>query len=205
MASFAIPLAISGIGALGSIFGGSKKARTSTMTPIESPEYNPLRDALMKQAMARIGSTTPLEGYEAGGIQTINRNAELQRQLLNNSLTARGLSTSPVAGVAETNLDTGRMEEISRFQNSLPLLQRELQNQDWQQGLQLFGQRRTGTETVNPGSAVGSGLTSAAGLLAYLYGSGAFGGGGSGKGGTGLPASGGLLGGANPPSAFGLG
>lgn len=172
--------AIVGSGVLGSILGNRKAARTGTSTPIEPKEFTPLRDVLLQQAMRRANMATPTGALQARGINNINQNADLFRQALENRLTSQGLANSPVAGSAMAQAESKRFGDISGFQNiDLPLLEQEYGNRNLQSALQVFNSRRTGMETVNPGSPTGAGFSSAAELLAFLYGQGAFAGAGA--------------------------
>lgn len=168
----------------------SNQSSTATTTPVEAPEYTGLRDLLIKQATDKLNAPSALPaGYEEGGIGSINSTYDLIRQKNANNLVARGLSASPVAGVVDASTEMSRGGNIAGFRSNLPLIQRELANEDWQKAFSIFGARpigstTTGTGTINttgsvtvPGSPLGGGLTSMAGILAYLYGRGAFGGG----------------------------
>jgi hypothetical protein len=186
-----IPAVISGIGALGGLFGGKKSARTGTTTnkgtvstvstSADQPEYTDLRDLMIRLATKRLGEGSSLLPYQAAGITNINRNAELARMGLLNRMTSSGLGGSPVQEAGLQNLEDRRFTDINQLENiQLPMLQRELQNQDFDAALRVFGQQRPTTTTtgttdtiatgVEPGSALGSGLQTASGLLALLYG-----------------------------------
>ena len=163
------------LGVLGSIFSNKKSARQQTS--IEPKEYAPLRDMLLQQAQSRLQPPSELmPGYEATGIRNINTNSDLARQSLENRLGASGLLGSGVHGAGLTSLETRRFGDINDLQNiELPQLLEQLYGQRQQQALGVYNQRVPGTQL--PGSAVGSALTTASELLAYLYGSGALGGG----------------------------
>ena len=172
-----IPLALTAASAIGGALGGRKSARTTTYN--DPQEYIPLRDRLIRYNMDKLGSPTSLPGgFIEGGIQNINQNADLSRQNLENSLTARGLSNSPVAASGLMNAQTTRIGQINRFQNiEAPLFEQNLRQQDYQNASGLFGMRNPAV--TGPGSVAGGAFGSAAEMLAYLYGSGAFGGGGN--------------------------
>ncbi len=173
-------LVAGGLGIAGDVLGNTQGARTSTSTPTIAPEYKTLADLLRTRAQQRLQSSTDLSGFTANGISGINNAYGGASTALNNSLTARGLATSPVAGTGETNLQLGRAGSIAQFLNSVPLLQRQFQNEDQNAATNLISQLGRGTSTVGAGSAVGAGLGSAGELLAYLNGLGAFGNKGSG-------------------------
>lgn len=179
-----LPAIIGAAGSVGSALISRTGARTQTSKPLEPPEFSPLRDSLMKQAMGRLNSPSGLApGFEATGLQNINQNAGLAQQSLENRLGGAGLLGSGIHGAGLSNLETRRFGDVNRLQNiEIPRLERDFQNQDFQSALQLYGARNPGTQTVLPGSAAGSGIGTAAELLAFLYGSGAFGGKGPGGG-----------------------
>lgn len=184
-----LPLLGLGASALGGFFGSkSKQAQTSTTTPTLDPAYGPLQSLILQNVTKRLSSPTGLpEGYEAGGIKNINNVYDLVNQNLQNSLTSRGLARSPVAGVADEALQTRRAGDIGTFQTSLPLVARNLQDQDLGFATSLLGYGRgsttTGTGAVSAGGGIGGASTNLAGLLGYLLATGAFGKGG----GNGLP------------------
>src|SRR5437870_4350530 len=108
----------------------SNYSNTSTSTPNITPEQHSLFNALYAKIMGRLNQPTPLGGYEATGLSNINAGAAASRTALENRLAAHGLSGSPVAGNAETQLELGRAGEATRFQNSLPLLARQFGRED---------------------------------------------------------------------------
>ncbi len=174
-----------GAGLAGGLSNTAKaRTGTSTVSPTVAPAYQTLADMLRKRAEARLGSKFPIAGLEATGIQNVNDAYKGSEAALDASLTSRGLGTSPIAGNAVANLETSRAGDIASWLNQLPMIQRDMENQDFQQaqGLYETGLGKTSTST-EPGSAVGSGIGSAAEMLAYLNGQGAFGG----KGGGGIP------------------
>lgn len=166
-----------------------QQSGTSTTTPTTAPEFQPLRDALIKAAMDRFSSNGLPAGTLENGLSTINSGADSARTNIDNVLTARGLSTSPIAASVLTNQELSRQGQLNKFQNvDIPQMTdvRNLQNLDVARGVLGFGQGTdssstgnssgTGVNSVNP---VGAGLSSGSELLAYLYGKGAFGGGGN--------------------------
>lgn len=187
VAKVAAPIATSmipGVGPLlapivGSAVGGAlsntKGARTSTMTPTLPGEFQSFQDLLRSRIQDRLSGSMDMSGLEATGIQNINDAYRGVGMGLQNSLTARGLATSPVAAAGETNLAMGRAGDIGQWLNQIPQLQREYQNQDFGQANALLNSVR-GQSSVAPGSAVGSGLGSAAEMMAFLAGQGLFGG-----------------------------
>lgn len=182
------PLLIPAITAGASLIGGLFKkkqtqASTSTMAPTLDPAFGPLQSTIMNQVMARLkGGGPDLSGYAGSGVADINHTFDLIKQSQGNNLTARGLASSPVAGVVDANRDMARGGEIARFQNSLPLLSRELQNQDLGFAANFLNAGR-GTTSTSTGSATGGGglaggFENLAGMLGYLISTGKLGGNG---------------------------
>lgn len=176
------------IGAIGSILGSRKSARTGTSgysqttTSGVDPQYSPLQAKLIEMVMARIGSPSALPaGYAAGGIGSINRVSNLLRQRRENDLTSRGLAGSPVAASADATAETGRGASLAEFLNSLPLVERDMRNEDLtfaQRVLALAPRTTTSTgsgERVAAGDPLATGVSSLAEILGELFGKGALG------------------------------
>lgn len=170
-------LATAGAGIAGGLSSRSgARTGTSTVSPVEPAGYSTLGDLLRSRAEARLRSSMDMGGFEASGIQNINDAFRGISDSVNNDLTSRGLGTSPIAGTAVTNVETARGGNIAEFLNSLPLLQRQMQDQDFQNANSLYANRPIGqTQTaVQPGSAAGNAAGSAAEMLAFLQGQGLF-------------------------------
>lgn len=191
-----IPLALGGASFLGGLFGGGgKRNTTSTTTPTLDPAYAGIRDMLVSNISKRLQGSALPEGLAERNIADINKTYDLAGTGLSNRLAARGLGTSPIAGAAEGVLGNERASEIVRMQQSLPILQRQMEMDNIAQAIQAL-QGGRGSTTVEEGgggagSRIGSGISGLASMLGFLYGSGMFGGGtvapGTG-GGSGLPA-----------------
>lgn len=154
--------------AAGFIGGWIKNKQKSSTTPNYGPFQKMIEDLLRRRLMG----STDLSGYTAQGLQDTNRTFDLIRGSQANDLTARGLGTSPVAGAVDATRENARGAAISRFQNSIPLLQRQLQGDDLGLAAQLFGGRTT---TGEAGGGLGGGFENIAGMLGYLQATGAFG------------------------------
>lgn len=166
-------------GALSNTQGARTGQQTNTTMPVENPAYASLGELLRSRAMQRLNSSMDMSGYEANGIRDINSTFSPISTSVNNSLTSRGLATSPVAGAADATLGAARGSSIAQYLATLPQIQRQMQNEDFSAAAGLYsaaprGSTQSGT-VINPGSAVGSGIGSAAELLAYLHGQGLFG------------------------------
>jgi hypothetical protein len=169
----------------------NKSKQTTTTTPTLDPAYGPLQKMILDRIMQRLQGSPSLSGYAATGIGDINRTYDLAGQNLENSLTARGLSTSPVAGAAGAKLQAGRAGSIAGFQNSLPLLLDSLRRQSLSDatGVLGFGRGSTTMGTTEAGGGAAGAFTNLAQLLGFLYGKGAFGQGAA-AGGGGFPSMG---------------
>lgn len=205
MPAWLIPALMTGAAAGAGAMGNKKK--TVSSVPVVAPEYKGMQGALLNLIQQRLASPTSLpSGYEAGQIRDINSAYGLAGQNLSNRMTARGLGTSPVAGAGETKLALGRAGEISRMRAALPLVERTLRDQDLSLATNVL-RTGMGTSATDPGNMTGGAFTSAADMLAYLYGKGAFGGASTsaaapitiGAGASAAPAVGGM---AVAPAAF---
>ena len=165
----------------------TKQDFTRKQTPTELPEWQGLGDLLRSTITQRMQNPGDfLRGYEESGLQNINRTFDVLRRGQENQLTARGLAGSPVAAGSDLRFDLGRGSQIADFQSRIPLLERDIQNQDIGLGMSLFGQRPIGqtssgqssSETVMSPSLMSSIMSMAsmgAGLGAFKPLSGLFG------------------------------
>lgn len=159
-APWVIPAAIGAAGIGGALANRQPKAQGQ------------IRNLLFQHIQDRLNQPSALPaGYESQGIQGINHTYDVARQSAGNDLTARGLSTSPVAGAVMGASNDARAGDISRFQTSLPMLNRQMQDQDLGLASQAAGM-------PTPPSALGGAFSDAGSMLGFLIGNGAFGGGG---------------------------
>ena len=158
----------------------SNKKKTTTTTPEYSAEFSPIKDALISNIMSRLQQPSALpRGYAEGNIRGINQTYTQAGQGLANKLTARGLGQSPIAGQAMTNLALGRAGSIAEMKVGMPMAERTFRNQDLAMGQSILNMGK-GVSSTDPGNMLGGAFTSAADMLAYLYGKGAFNAGGGG-------------------------
>lgn len=167
-----IPLALGGASFLGGLLGNRKQSTTTTQT--DTPDASAFNQMLMRLVKQRLQSGTDLSGYAANGIQDINKTFGAAQTGLNAELTSRGLSDSPVAAGPLSTLQTGRAGSIAQLINSLPMLQRQQQNEDVSAGARLYEMQPRTTTTDASGNKAGGAAGSLASMLAYLYGHGAF-------------------------------
>lgn len=192
------PLAALAIGVggniLGNLFGGDKSEQSSstnqttnstgTSTPTWDPRFGPLLRMLLGRTSSTLsrGSSLP-PGFETNAAEEINAGFAGPRQNLEASLAARGLADSPIAGSALTNLEVARGAKLGDLGVQLPLLERQLSQEDLANALQVLGLGR-GESTKSTARTVGTGTTTGStqqsptsglgSLIGYLYGSGAF-------------------------------
>lgn len=190
---FILPAALSFAGGLLK----NKASSTSTTTPTYGAEYSPLLQTMRQLALARLRQPTDLSPYRSSGMQTINQAFGNARMASSNDLTARGLSTSPIAGAVDTNNQNARAASLAGFENSIPLLARQLQGEDLglAAGVANMGRGSTTTGTESGGGGLAGGVTQLAQFLGYASGKGAFGGAGGGPVAMDGPGTGGLSGG----------
>ncbi len=162
-----IPIIGPAIGAIGGALSNTQGARTSTSTPTIAPGYQSLADLLKQRAMDRLNSSTDLSGYTSNGLANIGQAFNNAQTGLNANLTARGLGTSPVAAAAQTRLGIARAGQNAQFTNTIPLLQRQFQNEDQANALSQVTQLGRGTTGVAPGSVAGGALLGASQALTY--------------------------------------
>lgn len=171
-----IPLITSGLGFAGGLLK-NKSGQTQTTTPTLDPAYNPLQTRLLQMVQQRLGASQDMSGYQAGGQQNINRTFDTIGQSQANNLSARGLSTSPVAGAVDATRENARAGQTASFLNTIPLLQRQMQSEDLGLASSILGQGRgsTMTSTGQSGGGLAGGVENLAQMLGYYTANGAFG------------------------------
>ncbi|HYE84841.1 MAG TPA: hypothetical protein VEA16_00700 [Vicinamibacterales bacterium] len=171
---------------LGGMFGNRARKQTSaanqTQTSALSPGATGVNDILLQNIRQRLSAPSALPaGYQESGIRDINNVYDVINRNRAANLTSRGLADSPVAAVTD---DKGRGGDIARFVSGLPMVERQMRDADMDMASRLVAlQPRTVTSsgtntTTQPGNMLGGGFGDMASVLAFLYGSGAFGGGG---------------------------
>lgn len=175
----AIPIAMVASSAIsGALARKGSSTQTSSTMPQVDPVYGGLRDILLKNATSRLTSGGLPEGYETGGVRNINHTYDLIGQNQQNSLTARGLGTSPIAGAVDASRNLGRAGQIADFQTNLPLVQRQLQNEDFGMANNLlshgYGSTSTGTQNYSQGGGASGAFSDVGSMLGFLMASGAF-------------------------------
>lgn len=180
--AFLIPALLTGAAGLGGFLGGRKRTQqqTGSTMPTLDPKFQSLQDLALSASMERLKSGGLPPGYGAQGISRINRTFNVGRQGTLNDLTARGLSGGPESRGIMATLDAGRLGQISNFQTSLPLIEREQAGMDLDRIVQLLGLGRgtstTGSLTQDDGTGgFAGGFSDIGQMLGFLFASGAFG------------------------------
>lgn len=132
---------------------------SNTITPNLSPLQQQLANLFTSQTANMANNDTNLEGYKSAGLQTINQSGNAASTALKNSLASRGLSFSPAAANAETQNTLNTINQGQQFLNQIPLLQRQLQQQNIQGEESAFGALPTGV--TSSGSNSGTQTTNA--------------------------------------------
>lgn len=177
----AIPLAISGLSALAGLFGGRKQTPSQTSTQnssssgtttfdnLTSPELSQnqqdlsrlFTDALINRFNA---GPADLSGYEAGGLKNINRASDIKSQLLSNMMAQRGLTYSPAAASAQAQQENDRLAQGTDFLNTIPLLRKQLEQQDINSLISGFGALPTATRSSGSNAFTQIGQSSGTGV-----------------------------------------
>ena len=169
MAALAAPLVGSLVSGLAGLFGGGPQQKIKTEGTISnqqsgsfnqsgssSPNLTPLQEALIRQftggASDLFSQSQNLDPYAASGLKQINSGSDIIKNILQGNLANRGLSFSPAAGTAETQNELNRVNQGSQFLQSLPLLQRQLQQGSLDQLMKAFAIIPTGTTTTGSGT-----------------------------------------------------
>ena len=143
MASLAIPL----ISGLAGLFGGGTQQKQATSqqssgtqttagstsaatTPELSAEQSQLSNQFGEALMNQYNQGTNIQPYEAQGLQNIQSGNAAAAKATSNQIAARGQSFSPAATTAQTAENINAGNQTSSFLNSLPLLQRQLTQQN---------------------------------------------------------------------------
>jgi hypothetical protein len=168
MSSFVLPI----ISGLAGLFGGGASKQTNSQfsnntasntntsgstTPNLSPLQQSLSNMFGGQAETMANNTgNLLNGYTAGGLQNINQAGQAQTGVLNNVLASRGLANSPDAATASTMNTENQLNQSQQLLSSIPLLQRQLQQQNISQLQGAFSALPTGVSSTGSSASTGS-------------------------------------------------
>lgn len=194
-----IPLAISGISALGGLLGNrgqtqqmnsvSNSNSGSTTMPSLSAEGTGVLYPLADKYLEFLSKDPNLTSYRNAQAGDINRLADIKKKNIAETMAARGVS-GPAVSTALNSSEGSRIGDLTHLDQSIPLLADQLFSNKIAQGTDLFRSIPEGTSTTSfgntisqgtqtdPGNMLGGLFGNLSGVLAYLYGRGAFGGGG---------------------------
>lgn len=122
---------------------------TSTTTPFVRSGYRGLEGSLQNVLDTRLQSDPLPAGYAEGGVRDINKTFDSVNGAVMAALASKGLAASPAGANAVRNYEGARGSEISRFLTGLPLVSRELQNQDIGIVAQILQSLGLGSETIS--------------------------------------------------------
>lgn len=161
-----IPLVLAGASALSSYLakrGKNKQESTSTRneTDVSTPEYDPAlwgaRNTLLNQYLNRLkGGQGWLTGVTGQGLRDINRASDIRSKSLSNILSARGLSSSPVAANLMGGLEGERLSKQVDFLGQIPLMARQAEGEDMNALAQYIASLPKGMRTSTQGSYTGN-------------------------------------------------
>jgi hypothetical protein len=197
--AWALPVAMLGSSVISGLLANKDKEESSsyweqqgstTVKPVEPFGWSTINQLLRGQMLQRLQSPGgDISGYRATGLQDINSAYDLINQSLQNKLAAQGILGSPAAGPALSALEVGRGSEVSRFLSGLPLLERQLRNEDLESVLRYWAMRPLGQQTLSQTSGTGTGtatmssgggaagaFSSMGSMLGWMYGMGMLGG-----------------------------
>lgn len=163
MAAFAAPLIGMGISALSGLFGNKKPQQTTTTgssstTADLTPQQQMLQSMIGNESINQFRNGAPdLAGYTAGGLQDINKGADIKSKTASNILASRGLSFSPSGVQNLINPEADRLQQSTSFLSQIPLLKRQFEQQNLQQLMSSFGIMPKNTTTKTTQTQVGQG------------------------------------------------
>lgn len=180
MPAFLVPAAIAAASALGGWLGNKNKSTQTSQSTLD-PALGGLQGQLLRLLQSRLSGSGGLDiaGLTNRRIAGVNQAYRGASTALQNKLRAAGLGTSNVAGGAEAGLEEARAGQIGGLIAEEPLIQQQQQTDAISQAMGLLGQGRGSTSTLTgqQGGGLGGGLQDIGGILGFLYGSGAIGGG----------------------------
>lgn len=147
--------------------GSFANTGNTTGTSSTNPNLSPLQQALMKSftsgASDLYNQSTNLKPYTDSSLENIAGSAQGTDTAIQNQLAARGQQFSPSAGTAQTQNTLNTANQNTQLLNSVPLLQRQLQQQALQQLMGAFQVLPTGTTTTSSGQTNQSGTQNQSG------------------------------------------
>jgi hypothetical protein len=168
----AVPIAMLGSSVIGGALANRQQQQT---TPTLDPRLQGLQSQVLQMIQGRLSNPTGVPaGYVGGGIRDINASYGAGQTATENALTSRGLGTSPIAGQADLAGQLARAGAIGTFRSNVPLVARQLQNEDLGLAGNLLGQGRGLASTGQYGGGAGGAAEGLASMLGYLQALGKF-------------------------------
>jgi hypothetical protein len=199
MASAFVGPILAGISGLAGLFGGGKQKQTTSsqtskgtqtqsgsFTGSTTPTLSPLQEKLSQMfssgAMNLYNQGNDMTQIRNQGLQDIGQTSDVTNKAVGNMLAQRGLSFSPAAATTQTQNLINQGNTQSQFLQSLPLLQRQFQQQNIAGLTSAFGALPTGTTQsgTNNGTTTNEGTVNQTGDVSGNPLAGLFGGVGSG-------------------------
>lgn len=172
-----VPALISGIGALGGLFGGrgqkqKQTSRSSSHTTnlqeakthnfgVEGPQLTGqqqgLLDQIVNKATGYLNEDTDLSGYQAGQTNQINALADIQKKAAEETLAAKGVSGGPATATALNSVDANAFANKVNLAQSIPMLRNQIMSQKLADVGQVFSRIPTATGYENYGNVQNTG------------------------------------------------
>jgi hypothetical protein len=132
----------------GTTSGTSSSSGTGSSTPVLSDEQQMIANSFGNGLVNQFNQGTNLQPYQASGDQSINQAGNNNAANISNSLASRGLSYSNAAGTALTENRLNTVNQENQFNESIPLLQKQLTSQNLSQLVSGFSALPTGSTTT---------------------------------------------------------
>lgn len=134
----AVGLGLSGLGALGGLFGlGSKNSGSTTQDSTSTPNLDPqtlaFRNLIMQMFTNQLNGANNgqfQQGYTNTGLNNIRNSSDIANDALQQAFASRGLSLTPAAANAYGASTLGRGAQVASFLNNVPLVM-DQRNQQW--------------------------------------------------------------------------
>lgn len=161
---------ISGISALGGLFGNRKKTNTQQSTstsggasdtnthgygtsrPELTQQQQDLLDQIVGKSTANLNEDVDLKGYQAGQTGQINNLVNIQKKAAEEQLAARGITGGPALATSQNNIDAGGFAERIKLAQGIPLLKNQIQQQKIASASDVFSRIPTETKYENYGN-----------------------------------------------------
>ena len=165
-----LPILMGGAGYLGSTgttnttgsqttSGTTSGTSSGSTSPVLSAEQQMISNAYGNALMNQYNQGVNLAPYQAAGDQSINQQGNANAANIANSLASRGLSYSPAAGTAITQNRLNTVNQENQFNESIPLLQQQINQGNIQQMISGFSALPTGSTTTGTTSGTTSSNT----------------------------------------------